>query len=247
MAIDNADDLVEEYSGYGLRFEARRLGTRRLGASLEWSRFDQDWRSETLDALALSPAIPRSYDTRSAFTPLLKFAFSADLSVAAGVSISELEPRFPATGSQMANAAVDLSAKTGDGRGRRSVAPSEPLRRARRLRDLESDLSYRRFWDRLIHSTLTPPRHATEWLSVNDEALRFERFTLGESTRSGRDKYDIAPAGGDRNVLLVDRVSLHRARLFLDVGSVWTRPTERRSRLERLGSTQAELWLSGFR
>ena len=33
-AIDNADDLVEEYSGYGLRFEARRLGTRRLGASL---------------------------------------------------------------------------------------------------------------------------------------------------------------------------------------------------------------------
>ena len=35
FAIDNADDLVEEYSGFGLRFETRKLGTRRLGASLE--------------------------------------------------------------------------------------------------------------------------------------------------------------------------------------------------------------------
>ena len=60
VAIDNADDLVEEYSGYGLRFETRKLGTRRLGASLEWSWFDQDWRSATLDALALAPEIPRS-------------------------------------------------------------------------------------------------------------------------------------------------------------------------------------------
>ena len=77
VAIDNADDLVEEYSGFGLRFETRKLGTRRLGASLEWSRFDQDWRGETLDALALKPEIPRPYETRSTITPLLKFAFSA--------------------------------------------------------------------------------------------------------------------------------------------------------------------------
>ena len=40
FALDNADDLVEEYSGYGLRFETRKLGTRRLGASFEWSWFD---------------------------------------------------------------------------------------------------------------------------------------------------------------------------------------------------------------
>ena len=40
FAIDNADDLVEEYSGFGLRFETRKLGTRRLGASFEWSWFD---------------------------------------------------------------------------------------------------------------------------------------------------------------------------------------------------------------
>ena len=75
VAIDNADDLVEEYSGYGLRFETRKLGTRRLGASLEWSRFDPDWRGATLDALALEPGdSARRTSTRSTITPLLKFA-----------------------------------------------------------------------------------------------------------------------------------------------------------------------------
>ena len=64
VAIDYADDLVEEYSGYGLRFETRKLGTRRLGASLEWSWFDQDWRTPTLDALTFKPEVPRPYTTR---------------------------------------------------------------------------------------------------------------------------------------------------------------------------------------
>jgi len=58
FALANSEDSVEEYSGAGLRFETRKLGTRRLGASLEWTWFDQDWRSPTLDALPLSPASP---------------------------------------------------------------------------------------------------------------------------------------------------------------------------------------------
>ena len=65
LAIANGDDLVEEYSGVGLRFETRRLGTRRLGASLEWSWFDADWRDPTVAAVAANPALPRLYDTRS--------------------------------------------------------------------------------------------------------------------------------------------------------------------------------------
>ena len=63
VAIDNADDLVEEYSGYGLRFETRKLGTRRLGASLEWSWFEQDWRSPPRWMRSRSqPEIPGLYD-----------------------------------------------------------------------------------------------------------------------------------------------------------------------------------------
>ena len=236
-AIDNADDLVEEYSGYGLRFEARRLGTRRLGASLEWSRFDQDWRSETLDALALAPAIPRPYDTRSTFTPLLKFAFSADLSVAAGVSISELEPLFPATGSQMANAAVasigyDRRWKEGDDRSHR-VEASFGLRAG--SRDLESDLSYRRYLGQGSYRFDFGRHHvraAGMAGRINDEAPLFERFTLGDSTTlRGWDKYDIAPAGGDRMFYSSIEYRYTGLALFLDVGSVWDAGTERKVRV----------------
>ena len=59
FALDNADDLVEEYSGYGLRFETRKLGTRRLGASFEWSWFEPDWRERDASARSRSnPEIP---------------------------------------------------------------------------------------------------------------------------------------------------------------------------------------------
>ena len=44
FAIDVGDDLIEEYSGFGLRFESRKLVTERLGVSFEWSTFDQTWR-----------------------------------------------------------------------------------------------------------------------------------------------------------------------------------------------------------
>ena len=237
VAIDNADDLVEEYSGYGLRFEARKLGTRRLGASLEWTRFEQDWRSETLDALAFTPALPRPYETRSTFTPQLKFAVSADLSVAAGVSISELEPLFPATGSQMANAAVASigydrrwrEAKEGSHR----VEASFDVRAG--SRDLESDLSYRKYlgqgwyrYDLGRHHVMVAGMAGR----INDDAPLFERFTLGDSTTlRGWDKYDIAPAGGDRMFYSSIEYRYTGLALFLDVGSVWDTGTERKVRV----------------
>jgi hypothetical protein len=237
VAIDNADDLVEEYSGYGLRFEARKLGTRRLGASLEWSRFDQDWRSETLDALASAPTIPRPYDRRSTFTPMLKFAFSADLSVAAGVSISELEPIFPATGTQMANAAVasigyERRWKEGDDWSHR-VEASFGLRAG--SRDLESDLSYRRYlghgsyrYDFGRHHVMAAGMAGR----INGEAPLFERFTLGDSTTlRGWDKYAIAPAGGDRMFYSSIEYRYTGLALFLDVGSVWDPGTARKVRV----------------
>ena len=92
FAINDSEDLIEEDSGWGLRFETTKLGTRRLGASLEWSKFDQDWRGPTIDAIASRPELPGLYSERSTITPLVKFAFTPDLSLAAGVSITELEP-----------------------------------------------------------------------------------------------------------------------------------------------------------
>ena len=237
VAIDNADDLVEEYSGVGLRFETRQLGTRRLGASFEWSWFDQDWRPATLSALALTPEIPPAYDTRATITPLLKFALTPELSVAAGVSISELEPLVPAPGSQMANAAVasvDFDRRWKDGaEPTHHVTASFGVRAG--SRELESDLAYTRYLGQGAYR-FDSGRHHVEATGmaggITGHAPLFERFTLGDSrTLRGWDKYDIAPAGADRVLHSSVEYRYTGVGLFLDVGSVWDADTERHVRV----------------
>lgn len=227
VAIDNGDDLIEEYSGFGLRFESRRLGTRRLGASLEWSRFDQTWRDATLDALAANPEIARAYEDRTTIAPLVSFAFTPDITVSTGLSISELDARAPATGSEMANAAVASVAFAGRysdaGGAAHDVYASFGVRAG--LPALESDLDYRRYlgqgWYRYQWG-----RHAVVVKgmagAITGEAPLFERFALGDSrTLRGWDKYDIAPAGGDRMVHASLQYAYRGIGVFLDAGSVW--------------------------
>jgi hypothetical protein len=237
VAIDNADDLVEEYSGFGLRFETRKLGTRRLGASLEWSRFDHDWRASTLETLASRPDIPGPYDVRSTISPLLKFAFTPELSIAAGVSISELEPFFPAASSQMANAAVaslEFSRRWKDGGdSRHHVEGSFDLRAG--SRELESDLAYTKYLGQGKYRFDFGRHHlqaAGMAGSITGHAPLFERFTLGDSsTLRGWDKYEIAPAGGDRLIYSSVEYRYTGVALFLDIGSVWDDHTERKTRV----------------
>jgi hypothetical protein len=236
-AFDNADDLVEEYSGYGLRVETRKLGTRRLGASFEWSRFDHDWRPATLDAVALRSDIPAPYDRRSTITPMVKFAFTPEVSVAAGVSVSELEPLFPATDSRMANAAVasiDFDRHwSDDSDATHAVVATFGVRAG--SRQLESDLSYRRYLAQGSYRFGLGRHHvqATAMAGgITGDAPLFERFTLGDSTTlRGWDKYQIAPAGGDRVIYSSIEYRYTGLALFLDVGSVWDAGTERRVRV----------------
>ena len=233
FAIDVADDLIEEYAGFGLRFETRKLGTQRLGASLEWTRFEQDWRSSTLDALAGRPDMPAPYDERSTITPLLKFAVSPQVSIAAGVSISELEPLAPAIESAMANAVV---ARIGyDGRWRdasdrtHNLAAGIGVRAGSRA--LESDLVYTRYLGQGAYRYDFGRHHLH--LSgmaggITGNPPLFERFALGDSTTlRGWDKYDIAPAGGDRVAYSSIEYRYTGLALFLDVGSVWDTNAER--------------------
>jgi len=237
IAIDDADELVEEYSGFGLRFETRKLGTRRLGASFEWSKFDHDWRTATLDALAVSPDIPPAYETRSTFTPLVKFAVTPDISLAAGVSISELDPLFPATESQMANsfvASVDLDKQWDDSSSAtHRIDGSFGVRSG--TRDLESDLTYTKYLGRGTYRVDLGRHHvqATGMAGgITGRPPLFERFTLGDSkTLRGWDKYDIAPAGADRMFYSSIEYRYTGVALFLDVGSVWDANTERQVRV----------------
>jgi hypothetical protein len=237
VAIDNGDDLIEEYSGFGLRFETRRLGTERLGASLEWSTFDQTWRSATLDALAADPQIALAYDERSTITPLVKFAVTPEVTLAAGVSITELDARPPATGSEMANAAVASIAYGGRWKdasnATHDVHASFGVRAGSRA--LESDLVYTRYvgrgWYRYgwgNHRVLVAAMAG----GITGGAPLFERFALGDSTTlRGWDKYDIAPAGGDRMFHSSIEYRYTGLALFLDIGSVWDDGTERQVRV----------------
>jgi hypothetical protein len=237
FAIADSDELVEEYSGYGLRFETRKIATRRLGASLEWTRFESDWRTPTLNAIALRPDLPPLYETRSTITPLVRFAFTPKLSVAAGVSISELEPLAPATESRMANAVVaeirydnrwddqsDATHRAGGSFGVRAGS-----------RELESDLAYTRYFGEAWYR-YGIGRHHVQVTGmaggITGNAPLFERFTLGDSnTLRGWDKFDIAPVGGDRMTYGSLEYRYTGLALFLDVGSVWDDNTERRVRV----------------
>ena len=242
-ALDHADDLVEEYSGYGLRFETRKLGTRRLGASLEYTWFDHDWRDATVAALVARPEISRPYENRGTLTPLVKVALGPDVSVAAGVSISELEPLVEldavtlAADSRMANAAV-----ASIGFGRRWKDAGDATHRADAsfsvragTEALESDLNYRRYFGQGSYK-FDFGRHHVQATGmgggITGTAPLFERFTLGDSkTLRGWDKYEIAPAGGDRMVYTSVEYRYTGLALFLDVGSVWDAGTERKVRV----------------
>ena len=229
LAIDNRDDLVEEYWGLGVRVESRHVGTERLGASLELTWFEQTWLGETLNALALNPQIPGAYDTRTSVTPMLTFALTQHLRVGGGVSINELEPLADVLPSQMANAAVMLVGY--DQRWRRSNF-SQHLDATFEVRTgtdaLESDLEYTRSFGRadyvLEHgrNVLLVSGLAGRISSDLNQAPLFERFTLGDSsTLRGWNKYDIAPIGGDR-VFHTSIEFRHRGfALFMDTGSVW--------------------------
>jgi len=235
---DTADDLVEEYSGFGVRVESRRLGTDRLGFFFEWSTIDPDWREPTLLALALNPQIPGAYDHRMSVTPLLKFAFVPQLSVAGGVGITELEPfADEVVPSRMANVAIG-SIRYRQQWERSTKKPAHEAGATFTLRKgtsaLESDFSY----DRYLAEADYVFRKGKQRVIVSGMGGRitgtaplFERFTLGDSrTLRGWDKYDIAPVGGDRMFHTSVEYHIHDVMLFVDAGSVWDTGTERRVR-----------------
>lgn len=240
---DNADDLIEEYSGFGVRVESRRLGTERLGMFFEWSTVDPNWREPTLLALALNPQIPGPYSQRTSVTPLLKFAFLPQLSVAGGVGITELEPLAGEVAedlplpSQMANVAIGSIRYRQQWGG----SPKKPEHEAgatftlrKGTTSLESDFSY----DRYLAEADYIYRHGKQGVVVSvmgghisGAAPLFERFTLGDSrTLRGWDKYEISPVGGDRMFHTSVEYRIQDVRLFLDSGSVWDTGTERRMR-----------------
>ncbi len=243
FAWDTADDLIEEYSGFGIRVDTRRLGTDRLGLFFEWSTYDQEWRDQTLAALALNPQIPGAYRNRMSVTPMAKFALTQQLSVAGGVGITELDPLDEelqdAFGlpSQMANVAIGSvrykqhwDAASGIDH---DAAATFTLRAGTSA--LQSDFDYDRYLTH-AHYALKLRRHrvlgSAMFGRITGTAPLFERFSLGDTrTLRGWDKYDISPVGGDRMFHASGEYHFRGLMLFLDAGSVWDTGVEKRVRV----------------
>jgi hypothetical protein len=237
FAIDNGDELVEEYSGFAVRFEHRKLVSDRLGVFFEWSTFDQTWRDPTLAALALDPSLPAPYRNRMSLTPLVKFAITRQLSIGAGVRITELDPLVEPGPSQMANAVI--GGVTFSERSRPRSDPRQDIEAAFTFRAgtraLESDLVYERYLGEAIYQ-YRRGRHEVRASgmvgSISGTAPLFERFSLGDTrTLRGWDKYDIAPAGGDRMFHTSFEYQYWYLGVFLDAGSVWNDGTDPKTRV----------------
>lgn len=236
IAIDHGDELIEDYSGFGVRVESRKLGTERLGASFEWTAFDADWDEATLAALAGNPVVPGAYDDRTTVTPLVNFAVTRQLSVGGGVSITEIEPLSGIPGSQMANAYVGqvrFDPRWEHGRADHAIDARFTVRSASDT--LESDFTYTRYLGqaeyeyRWSNHTLLASGVAG---GIDGTAPLFERFSLGDSrTLRGWNKYDIAPAGGGRVFHASLEYRFHGFATFLDSGSVWDTGADKRVRV----------------
>ena len=234
FAFSNSDDLVEEYSGFRVRFESRRVGTERVGLSLEVSRFNNTFREPTLTALSANPAIPEPYRTRLTVEPIGTVALTRQVRVFGGVSFSNLVALSHSPDSQMASTVIGGLAYTQrwdlDSKSRSNVDAGYEIRSSA----LDSDLSYRRHFGhasyRYDHDDNTVI--ASVFLGrVTGNAPLFERFSLGDtSTLRGWNKFDIAPAGGDHVFHQSLEYRFHNVGLFLDAGSVWDTGTDKRIR-----------------
>ena len=237
---DTVEGAVEERDGFGITVESRKVGTDRVGVYFDWHSYNTTWQEETLAAIALNPLLPQLYRNRMSFTPMVKFAITPQVSVGGGVSINELDPEvfdpdIFAGESKMANAAIG-SVRFHQGwtedRTRQNIAAAFTVRAG--TESLQSDLVYERYLGEAEYM-FRHRRHrfiATFMAgSISGDAPYYERFTLGDTrTLRGWDKYDIAPAGGDRMFHASAEYRYHGVGLFLDSGSVWDDGLEKRVR-----------------
>jgi hypothetical protein len=246
LVLWNNDDLVEEYSGFSIYAENREAGTRRLGLGVSFLRYEQEWRTQTLDAIAISPEITAPYEVRLTVDPVVTVALTRNIRFKAGISASELDPLEGSdVGTRHANAAT-FSAGFGRGWRPQDSSDTHPRAPIRHRLDatysvragkegLDSDLVYTR---QLTRASYRFEHKNNTFLAdflgghISGRPPLFERFTLGDSsTLRGWDKYDITPAGATRVVHQSLEYRYKVFAYFFDLGSVWSAGEDVRLRL----------------
>jgi hypothetical protein len=237
FAFDNGDDLLEEYSGGGVRIETRMVGSERLGIAFEAAKYDADWKNPTLAALAANPRLPALYDERTTVAPWVTFALTRRLRASGGISVTGLEPEILFDHSQTAGlvtGAISYDQRWPDGDRGHAVETAFLIGTTSEALGSDYDYtrvlwtgSYRYRWQE--YTTVIASGMAGH---ISGSAPLFERFSLGDSTTlRGWNKYEVAPAGGDSMYHVSGEYRYRGLAIFTDVGSVWDQDLQSRVRV----------------
>jgi hypothetical protein len=232
----DGDSLIERYKGYTTGYEARMLGTPRFGAKVRFETYGMLWKSQTLDNLLLSPAIPGAYRSRQAIEPSVAFAFNRSLYATVGANFTELEMMLPTEHWESAHeATASLAYKSPalkQGKGTHEFTGRYEIRSG--TRTLDSDFVYtRHFWDGGYTGKFGKNKITFSYFGgrITGNPPLFERFSLGNTqTLRGWNKYDIDPIGGDRVFHLSTEYSYRFVGVFMDNGSIWNSGVDAKNR-----------------
>jgi hypothetical protein len=225
--ITDANDLLERNTGLMLRYEHRKVGTSVVQVGVEYDYFWPDFQSETETALAFTPIVPGTYDTREVFAPSISLLPIPDLKVTFGASFQTLGMQHPAHVHQAAHAftfGVQYRKEVRPRRGlRHTVSADYSVRDA--TRRLESDFLYRRHWvagDYTLRVARNQFAFHFEGGHISGAAPLFDRFSIGSATTlRGWDKFEVAPLGGTRLLYGSLAYRYRPFELFYDFGTVW--------------------------
>jgi len=196
---DDQDQLIERFAGFSGGFESTRIATDRLGIALRYARYHERWQPSTvsLDKNSI-------YRERNTFDPRVTFAFDPRIRLTAGVSVSELQIQYPAIHHASANAAI--ASLVFHNLWGNATEDKHSLEGAYEFHagshEMDGDFIYTRHLVRTQY--VYSHRKEKLFLSflagrISGNAPLFERFSLGNTTTlRGWNKFDIAPAGGNR-------------------------------------------------
>jgi hypothetical protein len=166
---------------------------------MRYARYHDRWQPATV--LADRNAI---YRERSTFDPTITFAFDPRVRLTAGVSLSDLQMQYPEIHDNHANAAVAslhfLNAWRATNDNKHGIQADYEFRSGNH--NLDSDFIYTRHF---VQSQYIYGNRENQLLvrflagRISGTAPLFEQFSLGDTlTLRGWNKFDVAPAGGDR-------------------------------------------------
>jgi outer membrane translocation and assembly module TamA len=226
--VGNADELLERYAGYRLRYEHRRVGTDMVRIGVEFAQYHETFEQPTQDALVGMPLVPGVYRRRQNFAPSVSFLPVPAVKFSFGVSLQDLEFDVPVQQTEQAYAftfGAQLRHRIRSGSGlRQRIEADYDLRKA--TPSLQSTFTYTRH---LVSGdyTVSVGRHHLFGFhgklgDISGAAPLFERFSLGNSmTLRGWNKFDVAPAGGSRLAYGSLEYRYRPVQFFYDFGSVW--------------------------